>query len=432
MTVVRLNNIMELSSSYNLTSAIINQLNGNQSNLKIVTEKISSGKSVEKPQDNVGAYSVNTKVSYENRQNLARAQNLQNLLSFVQVQDGALKIVGDILSRSSQLKSLFESATANVQDKLIYDEEFKELQMQLKNIRDQKFNGVSLFSGARQETIFEKAIQENSLAYNGNTEGSEIAINRSGFLKSIKVTKEIESDPVITGASSGGPEEQRINISLKNTSGELTFWQWAHREPDNFRAYHGGDLIHDKDYGRTWEGHFLNDGRFVNGGGSLVGPFPGDPKPPQYDLNMDVIPFGRTGNQSTTITLIMNESGSTKGSTGWDIAYKIDYDPITQNLSDDSKVWSLRDFNMNDFKNLEEILIDARGQNAASQQRIMGHIGELQKSQISSEYFLEKSEGLDIASSMASLNQIKTRLTVNANLLKAAQDMENKLFTDFL
>ena len=75
-----------------------------------------------------------------------KLQNLQNALSFARVQDEALKIVGEIVSKSALLKTKYESGTANFSDKAAYDEEFRELQIQLKNIREQKLNGVSLFS----------------------------------------------------------------------------------------------------------------------------------------------------------------------------------------------------------------------------------------------------------------------------------------------
>ena len=44
----------------------------------------------------------------------------------------------------------------------------------------------------------------------------------------------------------------------------------------------------------------------------------------------------------------------------------------------------------------------------------------------------ERSEGLDIAQAVGELNAVRTRLNINANLMKSAQEMENKLYTDFL
>ena len=51
---------------------------------------------------------------------------------------------------------------------------------------------------------------------------------------------------------------------------------------------------------------------------------------------------------------------------------------------------------------------------------------------VSIEGHRERSEGLDIARAVGELNAVRTRLTINSNLMKSAQEMENKLYTDFL
>ena len=51
---------------------------------------------------------------------------------------------------------------------------------------------------------------------------------------------------------------------------------------------------------------------------------------------------------------------------------------------------------------------------------------------ISVEKHMERSDGLDIARAVGELNAVRTRLNINANLMKSAQEMENKLYTDFL
>ena len=90
------------------------------------------------------------------------------------------------------------------------------------------------------------------------------------------------------------------------------------------------------------------------------------------------------------------------------------------------------DFNANDFEACLENLAGARAENGATQQRITGEISALQSNMVSFEGHIERSEGLDIARAVAELNAVRTRLTINANLMKSAQEMENKLYTDFL
>ena len=60
-----------------------------------------------------------------------------------------LASVGKILDRMSELKTMSLDVTKNALDIANYDAEFNQLQDQLSNIRDEKFNGINLFSTGR-------------------------------------------------------------------------------------------------------------------------------------------------------------------------------------------------------------------------------------------------------------------------------------------
>ena len=79
---------------------------------------------------------------------LAGAQNnVQNATSFLEVQDGMLDTVGRIVDRMSELKGLAsQDPMKSEQDRASYNNEFKDLQVQLYAISQQGFNGVSLFA----------------------------------------------------------------------------------------------------------------------------------------------------------------------------------------------------------------------------------------------------------------------------------------------
>ena len=420
----------------NLTASMTNQLNAGFSSVKKQNLHLQTGKRLIEPADDTGALSVNAKLGTEVSRNAALEQNLQNALSFAQVQDGALRIVGEIVSKSSLLKAQFESSTANQSDKANYDEEFRELQIQLKNMREQKFNGISLFATADTETMLEKSMNPNNLFANANGYDQNLVISRAGLLGSLTLDRTIPSDSGTINAT-GGPGEFRLPIALAAKSGDLTWWQWPYGATDYFRAYHGTESIHEATYGGNQV--FLNDGRVLSPvPGSAHGGASGFPNsdwikdPNRYDQNKDVIPFGKNGNSSKTLYLVVNESGQTSSGTGWHMEYKIDYEPEKVSLIDNNNVWSLGDFNISDFSTFEENLVGARAENAASQQRILGEINELQQAQLSNESHLERSEGLDIAQAMGNLNLSRNKLSLNANLLKSAQQLENKLYTDFL
>ena len=79
---------------------------------------------------------------------LSGAQNnVQNGISFLEVQDGMLDTVGKILDRMSELKGLAsQDPMKSDQDRASYNNEFQDLQVQLYSISQQGFNGVSLFA----------------------------------------------------------------------------------------------------------------------------------------------------------------------------------------------------------------------------------------------------------------------------------------------
>jgi flagellin len=74
------------------------------------------------------------------------------------VQDGGLATVGKILDRMSELRTMAQDITKNSGDIENYSKEFIELQSQLGQIKEEKFNGISLFS-----------VNTQTLQNNGNT-----------------------------------------------------------------------------------------------------------------------------------------------------------------------------------------------------------------------------------------------------------------------
>ena len=68
-----------------------------------------------------------------------------NAISFLQVQDGILESAGKIVDRMAELKALSQDVLKNTSDIANYNSEFTNLQLQLKDMANTKFNGVGLF-----------------------------------------------------------------------------------------------------------------------------------------------------------------------------------------------------------------------------------------------------------------------------------------------
>ena len=417
---------MENFNLSNLTNSMINQLNSSLAVAKKSNTHLQTGKRVMKPSDDLGNFSVISKVKAKVKQNAANLQNLQNALSFSQVQDGALKVVSKMIDRSSELKIGFESITSNASDKSLYDEEFKELQLEIKSIRKSKFNGISLFSSASGSVLFEKSQNKNNIFLGGAGRSQDITISRAGLLGSLKIDKVFPPE-IASNAAGGGPDESRVVINLKGPSGEITWHQNPYSVTDHFKAIHGSDVLHEAVYG-TGPNIELYDSPTKSGKRTL--PRTG---PSQSGSRTDIFKFPlNPGNKNPTIELIVNEFGQTSSGTGWKSDYQIEYDPYTLDMLDDKTVWSLGDFDIVDLVQYGENLAAARAENGASQQRILGEIFELQQSSLSHESYIEKGEGLDIARAIGKFNLARNKISLNADLLRSAQDMENKLYTEYL
>ena len=123
-----------------------NYLATNQTNLQRSLGRLASGSRIVKPSDDAGGLAVGNKLTATLNRNTRAQQNVSNSISFLQVQDGALASVGKILDRMSELKTMSLDVTKNALDIANYDAEFNQLQDQLANIREEKFNGINLFT----------------------------------------------------------------------------------------------------------------------------------------------------------------------------------------------------------------------------------------------------------------------------------------------
>ena len=129
-------------------SAIVasNNLANSNDSLQKSLNRLSSGTKIVNPADDAGGLAVAMKLGAIAKRQGAVITNLGNSISFLQTQDGGLKVAGKVLDRMSELVTLYNDPTKNITDKGNYDTEFKELSKQLQSITMEGFNGISLFS----------------------------------------------------------------------------------------------------------------------------------------------------------------------------------------------------------------------------------------------------------------------------------------------
>jgi flagellin len=134
-----------VNSNASATSASFNLSRANDS-LRKSLGRLSSGNRINSPADDAGGLAVAYKLDSRLNRTEAVVQNSQNALSFLQVQDGALATVGKVLDRMGEMRTMAQDVTKNSGDIENYSKEFLELQSQLNQVKEEKFNGISLFA----------------------------------------------------------------------------------------------------------------------------------------------------------------------------------------------------------------------------------------------------------------------------------------------
>jgi flagellin len=133
-----------INTNYSATIAS-NNLGSATSMLQKSLNRLSSGKKIVSPADDAGGLAVSMKLAAASKRQGAVNANLGNASSYLQTQDGALKVAGEVLDRMSELKTLYNDPTKNSSDQSNYDSEFTTLKGQLSNLSSEQFNGVNLF-----------------------------------------------------------------------------------------------------------------------------------------------------------------------------------------------------------------------------------------------------------------------------------------------
>ncbi len=136
-----------INTNYSATVAS-NNLAASNGNLQKSLNRLSSGSKIVSPADDAGGLAVSMKLAAAAKRSGAAATNIGNSTSFLQTQDGVLKVTGEVLERMSELHTLYSDPTKNTSDKSNYDSEFTSLVAQLTSLTNEKFNGVSLFGSS--------------------------------------------------------------------------------------------------------------------------------------------------------------------------------------------------------------------------------------------------------------------------------------------
>jgi flagellin len=172
------------SASYHLSK--------NNAALQKSLTRLSSGSRITQPADDAGGLAVSMKLSGTINRLSGVEKNIDNAISFLQVQDGVLESSGKILDRMAELKALSQDVLKNSSDIANYNAEFKNLQVQLHQMSETTFNGVSLFATTNStgSVTFNTAGDGNTVSIFTSATGeggSIVSINKTALLAALTI-----------------------------------------------------------------------------------------------------------------------------------------------------------------------------------------------------------------------------------------------------
>ena len=210
-------------------------LSQNNTKLQRSFDRLASGKKISSPVEDPGSLAVSMKLSASINRLGGAMNNIQNAQSFLEVQDGMLDTVGRIVDRMSELKGLAsQDPMKSAQDRASYNNEFKDLQVQLYNISQQTFNGMSLFANhiTKDDGTTDSATQilfnaENTNRSNDHTidiftsgegsAGSKVSIHKSALLSALT----LKTDKSLAGKVGAGAYWSTVNADNGDATTKL-------------------------------------------------------------------------------------------------------------------------------------------------------------------------------------------------------------------
>jgi flagellin len=190
--------------------------------------RLASGQRIVHPADDSGGLAVSMKLrSAINRLNGAQ-NNIQNGISFLEVQDGILEAAGRIVDRMAELKGMSQDMMKNSFDNATYDNEFRDLQVQLYDMTQQTFNGVTLFAQFTEsggDAVFHAIPTTASKSFDNTisiyvsadgTTGAKVSLNKSLMLSALTINSNTLNSSIFATAN-------KNNGATAGTAGVFSF-----------------------------------------------------------------------------------------------------------------------------------------------------------------------------------------------------------------
>ena len=171
-------------------------LEKNQKSLQTSLTRLASGKKIIAPYDDPGSLSVSMKLQASINRLSGAQNNIRNGMSFLEVQDGILEAAGRVMDRMNELKGLAaQDPMKGSVDIASYNDEFRDLQVQLYQMSQQTFNGVSLFAIQNHlgsvNSVFRDSSTNNTVSIHTSADGGDgakVSLHKAALLSAITIT----------------------------------------------------------------------------------------------------------------------------------------------------------------------------------------------------------------------------------------------------
>lgn len=220
-------------------------LSKNNAALQKSLNRLSSGTRITKPADDAGGLAVSMKLQGTINRLSGVEKNIGNAISYLQVQDGILESAAKIVDRMGELKALSQDVLKNSSDIANYNSEFHTLQLQLYQMSDTKFNGVSLFGRGSTAVFGGTSSQDITVSiYTSATgeSGSKVSINRSMLLSALTIDAGTLSSAAWTGTANGTFAVSVASKAMDLSAVSVGVFNQALQNIATLRAENGGSV----------------------------------------------------------------------------------------------------------------------------------------------------------------------------------------------
>ncbi|NCN28284.1 flagellin FliC [bacterium] len=206
------------------------QLRSTQSTLAGSNEKLASGSRINKSADDAAGLAISSNLN-GNIRSLQQAQrNAQDGISFIQVAEGAMNEVGNMIIRLRELSVQAASDTIGTKERGYLDREAQQLKLEMERIaQSTEYNGTNLLNGSGDKLDFQIGTKNNEfldrISYNpGETNVSLDNLGLSGIDISSKESAQtglesLDNSLLVLNSnrSNLGALQNRLQSTINNT-----------------------------------------------------------------------------------------------------------------------------------------------------------------------------------------------------------------------